>query len=374
MRKSLIALGAVAILWSTSFPTAPAAPPVSPAVEALTQKGLVKKGNFWVLADEAKTLDTIKELPQTEKKCRDAQTQFGEIVVQGKAAREQYDKTRKEYEQIQTLLKEKTPPQQQNTLSQENNKRVLLLQKLEPVIVDLTGPKNNPALTKAAAELSIARFELISVLSFLQDSIPTFETKYGALHDDPDVAAALKELGPGTRLGPARNYKKEPPKTAAAEKLAYSTTLPLYREEQRIVFDVVLNEKLTFAVSDGRTNDFTLLPAKAIESAGQKIADDAQQITLNADSKAYKCRLVKLNSLRLGKYLLKDVEVVALPDDAGSISPTLGRKTLADYELTSETADCKITIKSNADAAKDRASEKKAPAKPIGPPPALPKA
>ena len=369
-------LAAAAILWLAIVSSSMAAPPVSPAVATLTEKGLVKKGNFWILAEEAKLLEFDKSLKDLEKRCRDAQLVYDETVRQNKINKEQYDKAKKEYEQIQKLLKGGgLTPQQQSNLNTEAGKRAPVIQKLEPLLIDLTNGRQDGAFRKMTADLNAARSELILALGQVEENSPdALDEKYQAVRDDEELKAALAKAGPGAKLGPSRNFKKDPIKTATAEKLVFTNSLPLYLDDQRLVFDVVLNDKLTYPITDGRANDFTMLPAKVIESSGQKITEDAPQITLNANKQAYKCRLVKLKSMRLGKYVLTDVEVVALPDDAALLQPAIGRKTLVDYEMTSEAPDCKIIIKSNVDAEKERSADKKGPAKSPGPPPTLPKA
>ncbi len=347
---------------------------VSPAVQKLTEKGLVKKNSFWLLADETKALETEKTFKDVEKKCRDAQTAFDEAVRVGKMAKEQFDKSKKELEQIKTLLSAgNMKPDQQNRLITENNNRVMLLDKLPSQMVDISVPTENAMFRKIAADLSAARFELLNALLFLQEKEPLFEEKYQALREDEEVSAALKELGNGNRLGPTRNYKKEPAKTTTAEKLVFTDTLPMYRGKMGIVFDAVLNEKTLLPIGDGRANDYMMIPTSVIEGAGQKIAADAQEISLSNGQQTLKCRLAKLDSLRLGKYVLKDVEVIALPPEAVGIPVGIGRKTMADYEVNTEPRDCKVVIKSKVDADKDRDKDKdkKGPSKSVGPVPTI---
>ncbi|HZZ74067.1 MAG TPA: hypothetical protein VFE24_17575 [Pirellulales bacterium] len=360
---SLFALGLLALAAGLTA----AAPPVSPAVQTLTEKGLVKKGSFWITADEAKILEYDRNLKELERKTIQSQAQFEELVKQGKAAKEAYTQTRKEYDKIQELIKAGgLTPQQTAQLNQESNKRVPILQKAQPLIVDLQGQMDNAAFNAASAEFRKDREDLTLALIYLEKNAVSLDEKYAELKEDPEVKAALLKL-PGARLGPSRDFKKEPIKTAPAEKLVYSNTLPLYRSKGVIVFDVLLNGTTFLPIGDGRVNDYTMIPQKVIEASGQKIPPDAQVLTLNANGKQYKTRLVKLGSLRIGKYVLTDTDVLAMPDDAQGLPTTLGRKTLNDFELTSDLPTCRITIKSTAEADKERAGEKKTPGKLVVP-------
>lgn len=181
----------------------------------------------------------------------------------------------------------------------------------------------------------IARRQAIwlSIVAIRRDA-PILADSYAPLTKQASVSAALKQLGPTQRLGPARNYVDELPKLVEYESVALTDWIPVYQQAGKPRVAAILNETTPVTFSWSSSPEATLLTSSAAEAAGIEVPADAPKMTVTlAKGRTLIARRATIPYLRLGKYLVRNVEAFVLPAEGEDFGSRMGIGAIADLQM-----------------------------------------
>jgi hypothetical protein len=162
------------------------------------------------------------------------------------------------------------------------------------------------------------RNALATAIVRIRQAVPQLQQLYDRLSQSTAMLQALAQLGEGHRLGPQRSYQAELARLAEYERLAYTPWTPVYWQGSHLRFSVLVDERLplTFCWVDSGSEPATLTHTAA-EAAGIIVPQDAprQSVSLGRDRRVQASRVV-VPQLRIGKLVLKEIEVFVLPPEA----------------------------------------------------------
>jgi hypothetical protein len=162
--------------------------------------------------------------------------------------------------------------------------------------------------------------------------------QYQELASDADVAAALKVLGKKNHLG-SSEFEQDKKAIAAAETNVLTGDVPFYREGPYYYVGALLNETTPVVVRIESVNPQSAnwAPTETLTKAGIVIDPAAPVATLTfggAGKRTIQCRQVVVPKLRLGKYVLENLEFLAMPDDAKDLGMQIMNAELKGYDQT----------------------------------------
>jgi hypothetical protein len=333
-------------------------PAAAAPTQVLAEKGLTRlKGDSssapWVLAAEARVHEQLEPFRKAEAAHRAAAKQVRAEDDGAKADKQELDQAEKNYETYTGWTKNpQTIPREiaarfasrqlmLQSLQDELNKQVEIVNRLRPKLANQANGGVSPALKSAIVDWMAARAYLLQIYWAAQPELAALEGNYQTLADDPDVAAALKSLGKKHRLG-SKDYEQDKKRMAEVETSVLVGEVPYYREGMFDFVGAVLNEKVSLVLKIESVNvqSANWIPAATLEQAGIAIDPQTPTVNLNITGgpavRQIQCRKVKVPSLRLGKYLLEDLEFLALPADAKDLGAQLVIKELADYDVSQD--------------------------------------
>ena len=203
------------------------------------------------------------------------------------------------------------------------------------------------ALRAKATQAREAYIQLVVNTRRLADSL---EADYAAKAADPALQAAI------TRLNLAAG-KQFP--------IAPSSTLQATLRRLKQLEDTVLAESIDLQDDGGKTlrvsvavngkyqQDMVLdsgaslvtLPLSVAAKFGLKPTEKDPKITLQlADGRQIEAHLMKLNSVRIGKFTVDNVECAVLGNDAVNAEPLLGMSFLENFKFEIDSADKKLAL------------------------------
>jgi clan AA aspartic protease (TIGR02281 family) len=190
---------------------------------------------------------------------------------------------------------------------------------------------------------------LKSVLA-LRELIDKTDAKYKKDTDDSAlaglIAAANKAENRKLTLGPSKEYQANVKAFVRYEALILSDSITLERESNTYTIDVSLNGKDPVKmVFDTGASMISLSHAMAVK-AGLK-PDEAKteaKVTI-ANGETVKVKRIKIASVRVGKFEVKNVECVVMPEELADSPALLGGSFLNNfkYEIDSDAKKVRLT-------------------------------
>jgi len=318
---------------------------VTDAKDVLAKHSLTKSGPVWQLPVEVEAVKSFAKLAELEKKHNELGKKYLTVKQQSIEARKVFDQTYEEYKKLHDLLENPAAsPAHKQQIVGPHNQRVAIINKIRPLIVELEGSVENAEYQKAALDYMKARHELTLALLKLKEALPKLTEQYQELKANEEVTTALKTLGASQRLGPAKAYKLDPRKSAALETQLLGNTVPLLHGKLGPSFSVMVNERGGMLVTYRSNLDFSFFQTDELAEVGIKPDENAQRLIFDTGEAKLECLLVKVPQIRLGKYVLTDVDAAALPPQGKSLGNVLGKKAIAGFEFDRDLKNYTITF------------------------------
>jgi len=311
----------------------------SPSPEERLQKvhGLVRlSGGVWGLPLEAELKEKLAQLPLLRES----------VVIAEKELEERATANRRAWTEAAPAME--TLKQALGRLSPTDPQRVPLAQQLTNLETTVSEPSRLSLRGEVRARLvafSRDRSLLQLALLWIRAQTPKLAEEYARLAKLQDVAAALKQLG-NEKLGPLKNYGLEVKRLPEFDKLVFTDWLPAYQQTGQTRFSAIVNEQapVTFTWSED-TDGKLLLPASVLEPCGLALPDKAtpQQPIKLGDRRLLACQLT-VPSLRLGRYVAKNLTAWVLPPEGEDLGARLPRQTLAGLRINIELDRLRLTV------------------------------
>lgn len=184
--------------------------------------------------------------------------------------------------------------------------------------------------TKAVrAKLSKARESYVEVVLNMRQAVDKARKVYKELATDTAVAAAIAEAGKDAEkayaLGPSKAFENGVKRLEKLEETVLTDNIQLVREGDTWGIEVVLNEKHSKTMIFDTGASKLSLPAALAREIGLTPNSETQSVEVRiADGNTVQGWLMKVDSVRVGKFEAKDVDCVVMPPHLRNVPALLG--------------------------------------------------
>lgn len=332
MLRSVIRWGALAALaLATQGLTAA---DTKEAEDALKAKGLARRASNFCLPEETELAKLISgrtaEAVKRKKTVDDAQ-------ARAVAAKKAYDdlensgrQCRQEYDTLQVQIQAMPPGGQRNKVIDRNNVLVAILNGMPNRL-----QQADKAMQEARLSAAAQRESFIEYVVQLRQKYDALVARYKALEVDPAVKKALEEYGRASNrlcsLGPMKTT------TETIRKLegeVLSDEVPIYAGHGNLwqVFMTINGKEPPMEISIDTGASLISLPFKDAQKVGLEPTSQSPEIICTlADGRKIQAREVKADTVRVGKFTVKNVRCGVMPADCTEATPLLGLSFLNNF-------------------------------------------
>jgi hypothetical protein len=306
--------------------------------EVLDRCGLSLLGtHVWATAAELRLRQKLSELPRLKESIVATERSLDERVEQNRHAWHDGQPARAKLKQAIGKLSPSDPQRKE----------------IEATLAELTRSASDPARLPARGDV---RAQLVSLghdrsalalsLLWLRGAWQKLQYHYHELTSDPAVQRALAAIGHEQKLGPAKSYEADLKRLGEYERLVFTSWLPIYLQSGRIRFTAIANEETPVTFSWGDASDQkAILTAGAADAIGLVIPASAPRSTLKFGSgRSHGVREVRLASLRLGKFVVRDTPMFILPPEGEDLGSRIGRAALDELSVKLVPEQWRMTI------------------------------
>jgi len=227
---------------------------------------------------------------------------------------------------------------------------------------------------RVRGDANSAREKYIQEILKVRAAADRVAARYAEIEKDEAVQSAVREWNEAAKtsfeLKPSRTFQAALKRIADLEKTFKSEKIPLRREGNSYYATVVVNGDHTVEMVVDTGANSLVLPYKTAMECGVKVDESALPVQMIVASGAkFKCKLVTLDSVRVGQFTAQKVECVVLPPEATNAPVLLGMTFLGRYNFSingTELVISKVDVERSAALhPKKSRSSKKATKKPI---------
>jgi hypothetical protein len=288
----------------------------------LRSRGLVLQGRHWICAQEVALREQLADLSRREAALHPARRKFAEITEQYRRAKTLTTRYRDQLNEIQAQLKQDSIGiGQRQQLEGEQRKLSDKIHEMERTANELLGALDaDSPLNEVIVEFVNARNAVSVALLGIERHLDSLDVRYAELAGDARIAKALTAKSAGVSLGPGEDYRRKyASQLTRLSKLVFTDAAPFYHRsgQQRISLIVDEQTPATFSFVGG--DGPTLVPANLLTACGIELDADSPQVIVDLGERKLKARRTTLPSLRLGRHVVRNVEVIVLPPEAADL-------------------------------------------------------
>jgi aspartyl protease family protein len=190
----------------------------------------------------------------------------------------------------------------------------------------------------ARSNLNNAREEFVQQVLDLGSLSVQLTKAYESSADSPEVQASLKKLredtGKDLTLQPSSTVQSLQRKLAELQASVQTERIPLRRDDKTFYASVVINGKHTAEMVVDTGASLVSLPYELAVSMGLKPEARDKQILLTiADGSTITAHLKTIQSVRVGTFVVENVECAVLGPEAVEAHPLLGMSFLGEFQF-----------------------------------------
>ncbi|MGL4464324.1 MAG: TIGR02281 family clan AA aspartic protease [Planctomycetia bacterium] len=308
----------------------------------LKEAGLVKSTPFFVLPAEANFGKSVLETKRFQKGALDAVKELR--AYEGRSAED--DAATRELTQRRIKLNDLY---QKATLAEERNNYISALnQATDRLNLLLDKKKDDVEGKKARDKAAGARQDFIEHVVGLRKQADEIVADYKKLADDEFVGEALKALseadGKTYELGPSRNYTRNLKLLETTEKTVLTDEITMKPRGGTFEVDVIMNGKSIEAIFDTGASLISLPNAVAAKIGIKPTASDPTIRLSLADGRIVEGKRMSVDSVKLGKFEVKDVECAVMPDTLTDAPVLLGGSFIGNFNYHIDPDGAKLTM------------------------------
>lgn len=296
------------------------------AETALKDKGLKRVGVSFCVPEEQELARILKETRAMQKDLLVAERNLYDIEAQAANA--------KQYVQECFRRRAELTRQLANAPNVKvHNQMVAAINELEAEIVRLeNGEEMKKAVDSARAAAAAEREKYVQHLLEARALVTKAEAEYQSLAADNEVTSLIAEFNEGqTReaaLGPSRGFLASVKALVKLEEKVLSEEIPLRREGGLFFVPVVFNGEAAntheMAIDTGAS--IVSLPYALAKAVGLEPNEQSEVMRMEmADGSIVPGRKVIAKELRVGKFIVENVECVVMPAELPNAAPLLGQ-------------------------------------------------
>lgn len=297
--------------------------------EAIEKAGLVEYSSTLVLPAEKEFHNDIRGMRTLLKKMMDAERDRDALdaAVDGQAS--QQERLRGRYRQLQQMLA--NVPEGDVV---QHNEIVMELNRMQAVME--RGQEEDPQVHEIRGEFERARGEFLDRLQKLQESVEKIKQRYAELSADSAVTAAIETMN-GDRdkpvaLGPSRTFASDLKELERLSSKIKAESIKLREANGVHLVDVLLNGQTheEFILDTGAS--FLCIPHSLAVKAGIEPDERSQAIQMKiANGEIIDGKLVRVESVRVGTFEVKNVDCAVLNERYSEVEPLLGNSFLGQF-------------------------------------------
>jgi aspartyl protease family protein len=307
--------------------TAAAAAAGDDAADAvLKQKGLKRSGSAFVLPAEG---EVQKLLNQARK--------MYQAIAATAAARAEFEGDREAVKaEIEAMEQERVLLNQQLsqvTTAEQNNRLVGAINALEGQIDAYRRRLSEAESGQGRAQnklLASQREAFIEAVLDLRQRVDKALAAYAELAKDEDLKKAVAAVGRTTKarlaLGPSRSFTANVKSLEKIEASVLTESVAMHDENGVHLVDVTLNGKVTRPMVFDTGASSIVLPFALAQEIGVKPGEGSPTVKAQvADGSIVEAKKAVIPTVRVGKFVVKDVECLVMPPDKANVPPLLGQ-------------------------------------------------
>ncbi len=299
------------------------------AQKVLADKGLVLRGNVYVLPAELDLSKSTAALNRAKAAFRKAQNDHRAMerkIAQAKAyiADRQF--------RLEQLMGETRKAQN----ARDYNKLVEEINALEAELKNITAQREQ-AEKENQTNYDKAQAEFVNVVLEISEKLDETAKQYDALNNDEAVKAALATLSQDNRrfiIGPTNAFENARRMIGRETEHIQSGVIKLHREANTFLVDVRLNEKPTRQMVLDTGASSISLPFDMANELGLTVTDEDQKVQVQlADGRIVLAAAKILDSVQVGQFIVKNVECLVLPEELVAAPALLGNSFLKHFQF-----------------------------------------
>jgi len=324
--------------------------------DQLKQKGYKLLGDVVAATEEADVEKAFSNLKKTYKTVMDARQRLTVAEKEAENNREMIKQLANRRLQLGQLMAAQTTVSARNQVTLQFN---LVTDELN---MRSEADQKGEALTKAKAAYATPRNDyFISVLS-MRELIDKTSEKYTTAGKDTSMEALIEAAGKAEKkkvtLGPSKTFVQTVKDFARYEALIMSDKIPLVRRSGTYSIDVTLNTKTPVKMIFDTGASSISLPYEMAVKAGLKPDEAKQKVRVSiANGAVVEGKRMKLDSVRVGKFELKNIDCIVMPEDSPNVPALLGGSFLNNFKYEVD-ADASVVRLSRIDSGGSGSSSK----------------
>lgn len=213
------------------------------------------------------------------------------------------------------------------------------------VEIDIKGEE----LSKAKTAYSTPRNQFMKAVIDLKTLIEKTKTKYETTADDTAMKKVMEGLSKTEKktitLGPSKSHLQNVKDFARYEALVLIEDIPLEGRGGTHQLDVMLNGKAPIKMIFDTGASSISLSHDTARQAGIKVSEKDIDVRVTiANGRTVKAKMLKLESVRVGKFEVKNVECIVMPEDLPDSPPLLGGSFLNHFKYEVDAAGKKLRL------------------------------
>lgn len=312
-------------------------------LELFKQKGFKLLGTVVAASEEADVDKAMKNLKTVYNTVIEARQRLALVERDSENNKEIIKQLMSRRAQLGQLM------QTQNNVSSRNAVVAQYNACTDELNMRMANDQNGEVLAKAKETYSVPRNAYLKSVIALRELIDKTDAKYKSAASDSELAAAMSAVSKMDNkkltLGPSKEYQQHVKLFARYEALIMSDSIPLERSGGTYKIDVILNGKDPVKmVFDTGASTISLSYSMAMK-AGLKPADATTEVNVTiANGRPVKGKRMKLASVRVGKFEIKNVDCIVMPEDLPDSPALLGGAFLNNFRYEVDADSSKLRL------------------------------
>lgn len=308
------------------------------------QHGLRIVGTGLALEAEAEAIKAVKDLARFKKSLMMADRERYAAEAELDAVKQRSSELRTRHTLLSAQLANVSDPISNNRLVGELN----TIKGLH----DSLGEQQEKSAEKSKAargKVNDIREEFVQALLAVRQEIDRVEREWESLAADKDVAAAVESAAAVTgrklSLKPAAGFVTAERQLKAYEEAVISESIGLENDRGNFWVNVAVNGRpVERMVVDSGASSISLSAALARKLGVEPKSSDPDITVGLADGRRIPAKLIKLESVRVGRFTAEDVECVVLGQEATEAPPLLGMSFLGQFKFEIDAAQAQLKM------------------------------
>jgi hypothetical protein len=287
--------------------------------EVLQKHGLKQVNGNWHVSGDFSVSERVQSAERLERRLSDRRNQIDTLLDYNERMKAQlanWTEAQKKARAARRIVKADSP--EQKLLDEQIKQQGAVIDQLKKSAVPSDSLGSALPLKGLVMDLVAIRSEAAFHVLAARRHIEQASSRYSALQANPEVTAALAALRPPGQLAPLRTYATEIRSLERLEKSIFTSELPLFREGKLWRLTAIANEELPLTFTFHETSEPTVLTQSMADALGLEPGPRAKS-DRRVGSANVRMRPARLKSLRFGRHVLRDVDVLVLPPDSENL-------------------------------------------------------